>query len=116
MKELTNNKVLVEGELITNFSFSHEISGEGFYEADMAIERKSGVRDIVPLMISEYLIDIGADCEGTRIWVEGQIRTRNYQYNGKNKLQISVFALSMGLAGENDSINEVCLEGYVTVV
>lgn len=36
-KVIENNKVSVIGEIISEFSFSHEVFGEGFYMAELSV-------------------------------------------------------------------------------
>ena len=52
-KVIENNKVSVIGEIISGFTFSHEVFGEGFYLVNVAVNRLSEQADIIPLMISE---------------------------------------------------------------
>ena len=40
-KVIENNKVSVIGEIISGFTFSHEVFGEGFYMVDVAVNRLS---------------------------------------------------------------------------
>jgi len=40
-KTLNNNQVVVAGEIATEFVFSHEIFGEGFYMVDLIVSRLS---------------------------------------------------------------------------
>lgn len=51
-REQENNKVTLSGEIVSNFEFSHECYGEGFYTATLASERLSGIKDVVPIMVS----------------------------------------------------------------
>ena len=67
-KMIENNKVSVIGEIISGFTFSHEVFGEGFYMVDVAVNRLSEQADVIPLMISERLIDVEANyigCNGS---------------------------------------------------
>ena len=57
-KVIENNKVSVIGEVVSEFKFSHEVFGEGFYVVDMAVSRLSDQVDIIPLMVSERLLDV----------------------------------------------------------
>ena len=57
-KVIENNKVSVIGEIISGFTFSHEVFGEGFYLVNVAVSRLSEQADIIPLMISERLLDV----------------------------------------------------------
>ena len=58
-KTLNNNQVVVAGEIASEFTFSHEIFGEGFYMVDVAVNRLSNYLDYIPLMISERCL---TDC------------------------------------------------------
>ena len=63
-KMIENNRVSVIGEVISEFTFSHEVFGEGFYILELAVNRLSDQVDVIPLMISERLIDVHADYRG----------------------------------------------------
>ena len=52
-KMIENNKVSVIGEIVSDFTFSHEVFGEGFYMVDVAVSRLSEQADVIPLMVSE---------------------------------------------------------------
>ena len=47
---IENNQVTVMGEIVSEFSFSHEIFGEGFYMVDIQVARLSESMDIIPVM------------------------------------------------------------------
>ena len=71
-KILDNNQVSVFGEVISSFSFSHEVFGEGFYLVTVAVKRLSNSFDYIPLMVSERLIDVKQDYRGMFFEVTGQ--------------------------------------------
>lgn len=60
-KIIENNQVSIIGEVVSGFVFSHEVFGEGFYMLDVSVRRLSDSCDVIPLMISERLIDVNAD-------------------------------------------------------
>ena len=60
-KVIENNQVTVMGEIVSDFSFSHEIFGEGFYMVDIRVARLSESMDTIPVMVSERLIDVTED-------------------------------------------------------
>ena len=70
-KNLENNKVTVIGQVVSDFIFSHEVFGEGFYMVDLAVNRLSDQEDRIPLMISERLIDVTADHRGQTLEATG---------------------------------------------
>ena len=76
-KMIENNKVSVIGEIVSEFTFSHEAFGEGFYMVDVAVRRLSGQEDILPLMVSERLLDVRRDYSGGTMEAIGQFRSYN---------------------------------------
>ena len=57
-KIIENNQVVVTGRIVSEFIYSHEIFTEGFYMVDVEVERLSESSDIIPVMVSERLIDV----------------------------------------------------------
>lgn len=104
------------GEIVSDFTFSHEIYGEGFYMVDVRVERLSDSIDIIPLMVSERLLDVNGDYKGMYIMVNGQFRSYNRHEERKNKLVLSVFAREIDFVdeiGENTKSNQIYLDGYI---
>ena len=71
-KVIENNQVSVIGEIVSEFTFSHEVFGEGFYMMNVLVKRLSDSADVIPVMISERLINVGEDYTGEYIRVAGQ--------------------------------------------
>lgn len=113
---LESNKVSVIGVIDSEFKFSHAVFGEGFYTASLSVKRLSGNADIIPLMVSERLIDVTNDYRGYTIEVDGQFRSYNHYDGQKNRLVLSVFAHDVKfLEDSNDctEINQIVLCGYI---
>lgn len=91
-KIIENNQVTVIGEVVSEFTYSHEVFGEGFYMMELLVKRLSNSCDRIPVMISERLIDVTKDCRGECIMVSGQFRSYNRHEELKNRLVLSVFA------------------------
>ena len=89
---IENNQAIVKGTIVSGFTYSHEIFGEGFYLMDVEVERLSDTSDIIPVMISERLINVNEDYEGKNIVIAGQFRSYNKHEEKKNRLILSVFA------------------------
>ena len=85
-KVIENNRVCIIGEVVSEFTFSHEVFGEGFYIANVSVNRLSDMVDVIPLMISERLLDVTKDYRGRKIEVSGQFRSYNRHEGVKNKL------------------------------
>ena len=115
-KVIENNQVVIMGEVVGEFAFSHEIYGEGFYMVDVLVTRLSESADIIPLMVSERLLDVTKDYRGTKIMVTGQFRSYNRHEERKNKLVLSVFAREVEFIeeiGESSKTNQIFLDGYI---
>ena len=104
------------GEIVSDFRFSHEVYGEGFYMVDVAVNRLSNYLDYIPLMISERLIDVNADYIGQIIYVTGQFRSFNRHEEKKNRLVLSVFVRELEFLEElqeDMKSNQIFLDGYI---
>ena len=115
-KVIENNQVMVMGEIVSDFTYSHEIYGEGFYMVDVQVTRLSESTDIIPVMVSERLIDVSEDYTGYQVIVSGQFRSYNRHEEHKNRLVLSVFAREIEFVediGENVKTNQIFLDGYI---
>ena len=91
-KGMENNKVTVIGTIVSGFTFSHAVFGEGFYLVDLLVNRLSEQADTIPLMISERLIDVTKDYRGCTMEASGQFRSYNRHEGTKNRLVLSVLS------------------------
>ena len=115
-KIIENNQVTIMGKVATEFSFSHEVFGEGFYIVDVEVKRLSNSEDRIPLMISERLIDVTQDYTGEYIMVHGQFRSYNRHEEQKNRLVLSVFVREISFMEEEPDgtkTNSIWLDGYI---
>lgn len=92
-KKVENNIVEVVGTLSSNYRYSHEIFGEGFYTVTLHSERTSGTVDKVECIVSDRLAGIDVDPTGTRVKVTGQFRSFNKHDEaiGRNRLVLQLF-------------------------
>lgn len=113
---LKNNQVAIIGEIASVFTYRHEIFGEGFYMVDIKVQRLSDSFDIIPMMVSERLIDVTADYRGYFVEVAGQFRSYNRHEEGKSHLVLYVFAREIGFLEEiekDERNNQIFLDGYI---
>ncbi len=108
-----NNKVYVQGEIISEATFSHEVCGEGFYEFFIRVMRLSGQADILPITLSERLIQEGMLEKGKSICAVGQFRSYNKIENGKSRLILTVFIRALLEELPDKNPNTVLLSGYI---
>ena len=115
-KIIENNQVTIIGEVASEFVFSHEVFGEGFYMVDVLVKRLSNSDDRIPLMISERLIDVNQDYTGEYIMATGQFRSYNQHEEKKNRLVLSVFVREVSFVEEEKDgakTNSILLDGYI---
>lgn len=108
-----NNKVYFMGEIVSEATFSHEVYGEGFYELYVKVMRLSGQADILPVTISERLIQ-GNDLKtGSVICALGQFRSYNKLEGGRSRLMLTVFVRELLDAAPGKNPNSIVLSGYI---
>ena len=90
---MLNNKIYLEGKIVSKLEFSHEMYGEGFYTFFMEVTRLSIGKEIIVL---------------------GQLRSYNKFVDGSNKLILTVFARNIEPCIEKSkNPNEIFLDGYI---
>ena len=115
-KIFENNQVSIIGEIVSDFQYSHEVYGEGFYMVQVSVSRLSNFVDYIPIMISERLIDVSQSYIGQYVYVTGQFRSFNRHEETKNRLVLSVFARELEIVdepGEESVSNQIFLDGYI---
>ncbi len=116
---LTSNCVKIAGTIVETPVFSHNLFGEGFYIFKVSINRLSEKADILPITISERLIDISTITVGLFVTINGQIRSYNnyVEEEKRNKLVITIFARELIFNETVDEtisdINDVTLDGFI---
>ncbi len=111
-EQMQNNRVYLSGQIASAPEFSHEIMGEKFYDTTVSVERLSGQSDVIPITVSDRLME-GQNFEiGNLIGLIGQFRSYNKIVDGKSKLVLRVFVRELCECDEN-APNVIELEGYV---
>lgn len=112
-----NSRITVFGEIDSLCKFSHDVFGEGFYTFSLKVARLSDNYDILPITISERIVDIDSLTIGLPLLISGQIRSyNNYEEStGKNKLILTIFAKDCEKVeeGYTKNPNEIFLNGYI---
>jgi len=113
---IENNTVTIVGRVVSNLNFSHEVYGEGFYNFMLDVPRLSDVNDILPVTISERLIQNIQFKEGECFEIEGQFRSYNSFNNESNKLMLTVFARDIKPVEDISKVknpNQIFLNGFI---
>ena len=83
---------------------------------DVSVDRLSDSTDIIPVMVSERLLDVSEDYKGMKISITGQFRSYNRHEEKKNRLVLSVFARELEFVEEIEEsakTNQIFLDGYI---
>lgn len=115
--KIANNTVVLIGEIVSGFTYNHEVYGEGFYLVDMAVKRLSDQMDVLPVLVSDRLLDVSQNYIGQTVRVFGQYRSFNIIKGNRRGLFLSVFAreiyfLSVNMVDATKS-NSIFLKGYL---
>lgn len=111
---LKNNRVFLSGRVSREPQYSHELFGEGFYEFYLEVKRLSGQTDVLPVTVSERIMN-GADLtEGALVALSGQFRSYNKLENEHSKLMLTVFVRDfLPYDPDEQNPNVVELNGYI---
>ena len=114
--DLTNNNVTIAGKIVSSFTYENKVCGEKFYMTNIRVHRNSGAYDLIPIMVSERLVDIGKDYRDSYILATGQFRSHNRHDGDKSKLILYVFAREVSISEdvcEKYDLNSISLDGYI---
>ena len=128
LEEMTTDKentISITGEITKEPYFNHDNYGENFYQFEVSTERLSGVKDKIPLIISERTCNIDTLKVGQTVKIKGQIRSYNYHAEEheddptsrrKQRLIINVHVIDIAIMEENSGItqsNDAMMIGYI---
>ena len=105
------NDVKLQGVIKSDFTFSHALYGEKFYNVTLLVKRDSGKDDLIPALVSERLIDVTESCINKRVFLRGQFRSHNQHEETKTTLKLYVFVTEIIITDEVKDVNDVFLEG-----
>ena len=111
-EQMDNNKATLSGVIVEKPTFSHEVMGEGFYETKIEVKRLSDQVDVIPVTISERLLnDYGVDI-GEEVCITGQFRSYNISDGLKSRLILSFFVREV-IPVSDENPNMIEINGYV---
>ena len=107
-----NNQVTLSGCIASDFIFSHEVLGEKFYTAFIAVARGSGTVDMLPALFSERIIDTTGSYINEPISITGSFRSYNQHGENKTRLLLYVFVDDYEWNSIENN-NTAVLEGFI---
>ncbi len=110
---IANNKAELAGKVLSPFALSHELYGEKFYTTEVRSKRLSDSEDVIPVLVSDKIIDVEKDYTGNFVHIEGQFRSYNEKHGSRTKLVLTLMAKKIELLEEEQLINSIFLDGFV---
>ena len=108
------NSLELVGELDSLPTFSHKNHDVAFYRFLLAVERLSGQKDLLPVLVSlNVLEECGSMEPGSTYRVLGQLRSFNNKSSTGSRLVISAYAQSICPTEEEESQNRLFLAGAI---
>lgn len=111
---LMNNHVELIGKVVSDAEYNHEVFKEKMYRVYLSIERNSGVADVIPVIIPEFLRIPDEIKRGSTLRIEGQYRSFNMHEGDKTHLILNVYAVDIEeLDDSHKHMNRITLDGYI---
>lgn len=107
----SNNSVFLQGKVVSEPVFDHDFYDEKFYTFSLSVDRLSEEKDIIPITISEHLIQ--QIKVGNALALRGQFRSHNKIENGKSKLILFVFCKEICELDSTANSNVIELDGFI---
>jgi single-stranded DNA-binding protein len=108
-----SNQVNLVGSIVSDFIYSHSLYGETYYTLTLSVKRDSGKPDLIPLLVSERLIDVSEALINKSVYVGGEFRSHNQHDEDKNRVKLYVFVNRLERLDTTNNVNDVFLEGYL---
>lgn len=118
IKEENSNFAQISGRICCAPVKAHQIEGENFYEFKVEVDRLSKIKDIIPVTVSERILN-GMELKvGNFVSLVGEYRSYNKLQDEKSKLVLHLFAKDISCVSETEKMenlcmNEVRLKGYI---
>ncbi len=110
---MENNQARLSGKMANNFVFSHAKGSTNLYRGLIETQRLSGAVDIIPVIVSESMINTRHDYTGDFVEITGQFRSYNLHENGKSKLLLFLYAYDICTEPTGEIINSIVLNGFL---
>lgn len=103
------SKVWVSGIIEKDFEYSHSAFEKNFYKTRIEVNRLSGIKDLVPIVVCEELISdiLNKSSKGRFAEVGGEFRSYNSRgTDGKSHLHVHVFAKIINVCENDEGLEE----------
>lgn len=111
----SNNRDCLRG-VVEDIEFSHEFYGEKFYSTKVEVKRISGLRDLLPIIVSESIEGFEQITRNKTVELWGEFRSRNtLGEDNKGHLDLYFFVKNINLLKFDilEDQNAIYLEGHI---
>ena len=108
-----NNKVYLKGKVASTVKDWHHVGDETFYRFFVEVSRTSGNKDVLPVTVSDRLVEASDICVGAEICISGDLRSYNRVEEGYSRLKLQVFASDVLEDIPREQSNSIELKGYI---
>lgn len=125
MAKIVNTSNTVLSGVVGEITYSHTVhvtdrqgkrAGQhNYYRSTLMVMRKSGAYDVIPLVMSEYIMEQMK--EGDYAEVSGEFRSRNYNSDEDGRRHLALFVYVVNVIPTEpfaDDCNNIEIVGYVT--
>ena len=108
-----NNQATISGKVVSDFTLDHEVYGEKFYLVNVLVMRLSKAYDVLPVIVSDRLINTSTFPVGSFVKIIGNFRSFNKQTVDGRRLILSIFAREFTLCEIERNENQIFIQGYI---
>ena len=92
-----NNQVTLTGRIATEFKLCYQYGSEKFYKMEIVVKRFRENVDWIPVVVSDWLVDITQDYTEQFVEIHGEFRSQNAQSFGTlcNEVQKKMVSIEL---------------------
>lgn len=112
---MENNIITLTGTVETEAEYSHSVLEERFYSFTVRVPRLSENDDMLPVTVSERMLDPMLIQKENKIKIKGQLRSYNKYTQTKTRLILTVFAKELypAVSEDENNPNEIFVNGFI---
>lgn len=110
---MRDNHIKLVGVVETQILFSHQSYGQNFVTFKLAVIRKSGYVDHIPIIMPESILYANNLCQGEVAEIDGEIRSYNEGKHLKIFCYVKILKKISGDINHIDYVNELELRGFI---
>lgn len=110
---MINNALTIIGTVFSEPQYDHTVKDEKFYLFYISSMRWSKIPDVLPVIISEKLMDLNIEYFDMSVEIKGSFRSYNQHINGESHKLLFIFVESIKPTDRMVDMNNVYLEGYL---